>query len=263
VAQAAAEERWDLALRALAELLRRSPDAIPRHQKRVEVAYRSGDRLQLVGAYLSLAQALERAGALENARMVYERVLEHDAANPVAEAAVTALTTVVEPAPPVPEAVAGRRPTSTSGAILSRSGRDTRMRRSGTESGTSTRDPEFGGSPQTSTPTRASLRPASRSEMWIARWALFGVRWAPGGSEELGALGISFRKADAIAGSHRRSICPGEDEKIGLVYWLGRTFQEQGRTTDALRCYERALAVDITFLDLTDRVQRLTAERLP
>ena len=42
LAQAAAEERWDLALRALAELLRRAPDAIPRHQKRVEIAYRSG-----------------------------------------------------------------------------------------------------------------------------------------------------------------------------------------------------------------------------
>lgn len=53
----------------------------------------------------------------------------------------------------------------------------------------------------------------------------------------------------------------GDDEKIGLIYWLGRAFEAQGKRTEASASYERALAVDIRFMDLSERVQRLTAER--
>jgi tetratricopeptide (TPR) repeat protein len=53
----------------------------------------------------------------------------------------------------------------------------------------------------------------------------------------------------------------GDDEKIGLIYWLGRAFEAQGKRSEASASYERALAVDIRFMDLGERVQRLTAER--
>ena len=53
----------------------------------------------------------------------------------------------------------------------------------------------------------------------------------------------------------------GDEEKIGLLYWLGRAAEEQGKRPEALRCYERALAVDIRFMDLGERVPRLAAER--
>ncbi|HEX9167281.1 MAG TPA: tetratricopeptide repeat protein [Gemmatimonadales bacterium] len=286
VARAAAEERWDLALLALAELLRRSPDAIPRHQKRVEVAYRSGDRLQLVGAYLSLAQALERAGALENARMVYERVLEHDAANPVAEAAVTALTTVVEPAPPVPETSGkGASAYVDLGALIlePEPERDTRMRVDQGEP-ESEEDVDFR---ETLEQFKQGIAANLDADDFEAHYDL-GIAFkemglldeaiaqfqkalrAPGGKlKSSEALGIAFFEkgryaiAETVLARAIETLPGGDDEKIGLVYWLGRTCQEQGRPLDALRCYERALAVDITFLDLSDRVQRLTAERLP
>lgn len=53
----------------------------------------------------------------------------------------------------------------------------------------------------------------------------------------------------------------GDEAKIGLLYWLGRSAEAQGKVKDALRSYERALAVDIRFMDLGERVPRLTAGR--
>jgi tetratricopeptide (TPR) repeat protein len=92
---------------------------------------------------------------------------------------------------------------------------------------------------------------------------------APGGKlKSSEALGVAFFEkgryaiAETVLSRAIDSLAGGDDEKIGLLYWLGRTRQEEGRVADALRCFERALAVDITFLDLSDRIQRLTAERL-
>jgi tetratricopeptide (TPR) repeat protein len=53
----------------------------------------------------------------------------------------------------------------------------------------------------------------------------------------------------------------GDEAKIGLLYWLGRSAEAQGKVKDALRSYERALAVDIRFMDLGERIPRLTAGR--
>jgi hypothetical protein len=49
----------------------------------------------------------------------------------------------------------------------------------------------------------------------------------------------------------------GDDQKIGLVYWLGRACEAQGRVLEARQSYERAMAVDIQFMDLRERVGRL------
>jgi tetratricopeptide (TPR) repeat protein len=74
---------------------------------------------------------------------------------------------------------------------------------------------------------------------------------------EKGQFGIAEtvlrRGVDAEAG--------GDDAKIGLLYWLGRSAEAQDKATDALRYYERALAIDIRFMDLGERVPRLTAGR--
>jgi len=69
---------------------------------------------------------------------------------------------------------------------------------------------------------------------------------------EKGQFGIAEtvlrRGVDAEAG--------GDDAKIGLLYWLGRSAEAQDKATDALRYYERALAIDIRFMDLGERVPR-------
>ncbi|MBA3258695.1 MAG: tetratricopeptide repeat protein [Gemmatimonadales bacterium] len=53
----------------------------------------------------------------------------------------------------------------------------------------------------------------------------------------------------------------GDDSKIGLLYWLGRAAEAQGKDPAAIASYERAMAVDIRFMDLGERIHRLTAGR--
>jgi hypothetical protein len=55
----------------------------------------------------------------------------------------------------------------------------------------------------------------------------------------------------------------GDEAKIGLIYWLGRALEAQGKGSDAITSYERAMAVDIRFMDLSERIQRLAAGRRP
>jgi tetratricopeptide (TPR) repeat protein len=81
------------------------------------------------------------------------------------------------------------------------------------------------------------------------------------------ALGMAFFEKGQYAVCEsvlRRAVdgLDGSDEaKIGLLYWLGRASEALGKKADAMSSYERAVAVDIRFLDLSERIQRLTAGR--
>ena len=72
------------------------PDGIRHHQKRVELAFRMGDRGPLLDAYLSLGDALARAGATDKAMAVFHRVQEHDPGNQHAVRALAALAPELE-----------------------------------------------------------------------------------------------------------------------------------------------------------------------
>ena len=92
-----AREEWDEATRLVNRLIVIAPDVIRYHQKLVELAYRRGDRAPLIEAYLSLGDALARAGAKDKAIAVYGRVREHDPDNAHAAAALEVLA-----GPPAP-----------------------------------------------------------------------------------------------------------------------------------------------------------------
>ena len=62
---------------------------------------------------------------------------------------------------------------------------------------------------------------------------------------------ILHRAVEALEG--------GDDEKIGLLYWLGRACEAQRKLLEARSAYERALAVDIRFMDLSARIHKLSA----
>jgi tetratricopeptide (TPR) repeat protein len=81
------------------------------------------------------------------------------------------------------------------------------------------------------------------------------------------ALGICFYDkgqfgiSETVLRRAVETVGGGDEAKIGLLYWLGRAAEAQGKETDAITSYERALAVDIRFMDLSDRMHRLAADR--
>jgi tetratricopeptide (TPR) repeat protein len=93
-------EDWEHALDLINELIRVDPGSVRYFQKRVEVAYRTGDKVRLIDAYLELGDALVRSGALEKALAVYRRVVEHEPNN---ARAGSALMTLAPPEEPVVE----------------------------------------------------------------------------------------------------------------------------------------------------------------
>lgn len=79
------------------------------------------------------------------------------------------------------------------------------------------------------------------------------------------ALGMAFYDkgqfavAEAILKRAIEGIPGPDDQKLGLLYWLGRADEAQEKGKEARAFYERAMAVDIRFLDTAERVRQITA----
>jgi tetratricopeptide (TPR) repeat protein len=324
-------EDWSSAAGIADRLVALEPDAILHHQKRVELAFRTGERAPLLEAYLALGDALVRAGANDKAMAVYGRVQEHDPTNERATAAIAALDAPIRPqsgkAAPVPPAgrpspmaptptplqpaaqlpveaataqqpaapapTAGEPPAKPSGPGFVDLGsmifeeaapatRDTRMRIDRREPQDQDEQREF---KEILEQFKRGIEENLETDDYEAHYDL-GVAFkemglldeaiaefqkalrAPEGRLRTSeALGIAFFEKGQFAVSEtvlRRAVEAvegGDDAKIGLIYWLGRALEAQGKGGDAIASYERAMAVDIRFMDLSDRIHRLTAGR--
>ena len=79
-------------------------------------------------------------------------------------------------------------------------------------------------------------------------------------SEALGQCFFEKGQFQVAATVMRRAVevDPSTDqEKIGLLYWLGRCEEEQEKSEDALGYYQRVFAVDIEFSDVGQRVDAI------
>jgi tetratricopeptide (TPR) repeat protein len=80
-------------------------------------------------------------------------------------------------------------------------------------------------------------------------------------------LGVCFfeKAAYGVAESIlRRGLelpASGDQERLGILYWLGRALEEQGKKADARDLYGRVFAVDIRFLDVEQRAKALAKAR--
>jgi tetratricopeptide (TPR) repeat protein len=292
---------WPRAAELSERLVRLAPDAIRHHQKRVELAFRSGERAPLLAAYLALGDALARAGATEKAMAVFGRVHEHDPGNAHAIAALAALRGEVKPvaepaaAPPVPAPPAApvaevrSAPKSSEsfvdlGSMILEEGspRDTRMRIDRADPKDKDEQREF---QEILEQFKRGIEQNLDSEDYEAHYDLGiafkemglldeaiaefqkALRSPEGRLRTSEALGICFYDKGQFGISEtvlRRAVETddgGDEAKIGLLYWLGRAAEAQGKELEAITSYERALAVDIRFMDLSDRMHRLAADR--
>ena len=282
-------EDWVLAARVADRLVGVAPNNIRYHQKRVELAYRTGDRAPLLDAYLLLGDALARAGATEKALAVYNRVREHDPGNTHALAALAGLAEPADEATPAPSPTVAPRAdrdaafVDLGSMILDEAGpRDTRMRIDRRDPQDQDEQREFH---EILEQFKRGIEQNLEVDDYEAHYDL-GVAFkemglldeaiaefqkalrAPEGRLRTSeALGVCFFDKGQYAISEtvlRRAvetIDGGDEAKIGLLYWLGRAAEAQGKDTDAIGSFERALAVDIRFMDLSQRIHRLTAGR--
>ena len=88
------------------EIVLLNPASVRHHQKRVEYAFRTDDRSQLIEAYLQLADALFRAGQMDKSRAIYQRVIDLSPDDVRAQAAFESFPD--EPADELPVAPSSR-----------------------------------------------------------------------------------------------------------------------------------------------------------
>jgi len=277
------------------EVLRLDPNSIRQQQKRVELAFRLNDRTRLVDAYNELADAFLRGNDPAKAVAVYQRVLEHDASNVRARAA---LDTLAPPQPPpaaaVPAAAPAAEPVLAGAGVGAGGGdfvdlgallmedegpKDTRMRIEDEEP-TGDEEADF------QTMLQAFKKGIAASveeedfqshydlgvaykEMGLLDEAIAefqkALRATEGRLRSSEALGVCFFEKGQFAVAEtilRRGLDMqgvSDADRIGLLYWTGRALEEQGKAADALVVYNRVFAVDITFQDVSGRVQALHA----
>jgi tetratricopeptide (TPR) repeat protein len=323
---------WTRASQMADRLVELAPDSIGHHQKRVELAYRTGDRGPLLEAYLGLGDALAQSGALDKAAAVYGRVIEHDPGNVRASAALArvggaakspplapapstrsdaapkppapppspspseAASPPPPPAAPVPSTSqasspprANRAPASDEefvdlGSMLrdEKGPRDTRMRVNRREPKDQDEQREFheileqfkrgidenleSDDYQSHYDLGVAFKEMGLLDEAIAEFQK-ALRASEGRLRTSEALGMAFFEKGQYAVCEsvlRRAVdgLDGTDEaKIGLLYWLGRASEALGKRAEAMASYERAVAVDIRFMDLSERMHRLTAGR--
>jgi tetratricopeptide (TPR) repeat protein len=263
------QSEWLHAYQVATELIQAEPNAVMRHQARVEIAARMHDSARLCDAYVELGDTLVRQGAPEKAVAVYRRILELNDGHERARAALRAM------GPDASTAEESSGFIDLGAMLIDDHPRSTRMR---TE--TPDIDPD---EDETFRDALAEFKRALDQNLPIedhqAHYDL-GIAFKEMGlfdeaisefqkalrvpevrlrtSEALGEVFFEQGRP-AVAETVLRSVensAEGDAEKIGVLYWLGRALDAQGRHADAAGYYQRIIAVDVSFRDAGKRLSQ-------
>lgn len=265
-------EEWLHAWQVATELVQAEPAAIARHQARVELAAtRMQEPAKLCEAYADLGDALVREGSGEKAIAVFRRILEIDERHERARAALRAMAPD-GPASDVPEGFV-----DFGAMVIDDAGPRTTRMRTETTAISANEDETFREAlnefkraldqnlPVEDHQAHYDLGIAFR-EMGLLDEAISefqkALRSPVARLRTSEALGQSFfeQGRPAVAEAVLRSVergPEGDADKIGVLYWLGRALEAQGKGNDARGCYERVLAVDVGFMDVVARLGAL------
>ncbi|MFL5537893.1 MAG: tetratricopeptide repeat protein, partial [Longimicrobiaceae bacterium] len=258
-------------------------------QKRVEYAFRSGDREEQVVAYLALGRHFSAAGEAEKAEAVYRRVLELDPGNQEALTAVAARP-AARPAAGAPARSAPARPAPPAAGeyvdlaalvLGDDDGREASTRFVVEErepSGDEDRDfaemlahfrQKVAENIEVEDSTSHYDLGLAFKEMGLIDEAIAEFQVAlRGGANPLATLellGQCFVERAQYAVAERvleRALrLPGvsEVDLVGVLYHLARAEEALGRPREAMEHYERVLSVDIRFRDTARRIEALRA----
>jgi tetratricopeptide (TPR) repeat protein len=278
------------------EILRLDPNSVRHRQKAVEFSFKAGDKSKLVDAYLELADTLLRTDLPEKARAVYERVADHDPRNERAKAAIAMLAPAVAPTKVEGKVKAKdakmkvRDEADLDGDFVDLESmmmeddppaKDSRMTVADEEP-TGDEEQDFHDMlarfkqgideniDETDFQSHYDLGVAFK-EMGLLDEAIAELQKAlraPDGKLRTSEmLGVCFfeKAAYGVAESIlRRGLelpASGDQERLGILYWLGRALEEQGKKADARDLYGRVFAVDIRFLDVEQRAKALAKAR--
>jgi tetratricopeptide (TPR) repeat protein len=280
------------------EILRLDPNSVRHRQKQVEFAFKSGDKASLIEAYVELADTLLRADLGDKARAVYERVVEHDPKNERARAALAMLAPAPSPEPPRGEGKVAAKDArmrvrdeagpegdfvDLAAMILEEEEmpRDTRMKVEDEEP-TGDEEQDFQemlarfrqgideNIEETDFQSHYDLGVAFK-EMGLLDEAIAefqkALRAPEGKLRTSEALGVCFHEKGAYGVAEsimRRALdlpSSGDQERLGILYWLGRALEDQGKAAEARELYGRVFAVDIRFMDVGARVKALANAR--
>ena len=280
------------------EILHLDPNSVRHRQKAVEFSFKAGDKSRLVDAYLELADTLLRADLPEKARAVYQRVAEHDVGNERAKAALAMLAPVAAPAKGEGkvkakdakmtvrgEAAAGGDFVDLSSMMLETDdidvAKDTRMTVADEEP-TGDEEKDFQDMlarfkqgideniDEADFQSHYDLGVAFK-EMGLLDEAIAELQKAlraPEGQPRTSELlGVCFFEKEAYGVTEsilRRGLelpASGDQERLGILYWLARALEEQGKKVEARELYGRVFAVDIRFMDVGERAKALARAR--
>jgi tetratricopeptide (TPR) repeat protein len=284
----------DEAQELVGEILRLDPNSVRHRQKQVEYAFKSGAKPRLVDAYLELADTLLRGDLPDKAWAVYQRVVEHDSTNERAKAALAMLAPVATPVPPTREGKVAAKDARMKvrdeseatgdfvdlGAMILEDEmpeRDTRMKVA-EEEPTGDEERDFHemltrfrqgidenideADSQSHYDLGVAFKEMGLLDEAIAEFqkALQAAEAKLKTSEALGAC--FFEKgAHVVAESVLRGgldvPAASDRDRLGVLYWLGRALEAQGKRPEARECYGRVSAVDIRFMDVGERVKAL------